>query len=807
MTIKILAIIFFYNNLLYLYIIIKENYFVMAQLVNTPENHRLLNIGDIFKDANAKPERIKNKNILLENITNIVSKGTPIVQAKDEHDFNEVKKFIYNILLPQFKKFSYSSLPSILEDKDSTQPPRPGETIEFISKSNKNILPQDIIHFFIDAAMKPEKYKSLKHEKKDIHVIETFASHMDPAGREEPNLENILTNKLEKISTINLQEYGFNEKCNVIFDASQSTKQLMSLQIITKSQNLKCKLSRRGNIDIKSFNYNNKDIKLNEFNEVSKNLFKGNNYKNSFINKLTEKSSQKEKSIGEMFILLKELGDTMQAIILEKILKEKSLEKYLGTSCLLTNDIVLACRCSVLNVPHLLDGLTSGVLTLFLPALTKEDQKRVQKEYDKREKITEILKFINENNNVVDSLNAFKAFIEHYSVNRKITTEISISSAGTKLDKNVIISPIIEELENLIGKIGKANVILKDILKVLNENFAEVKITLSGLVETITDEYVELCKKEFSIFRIYIIQLKANDLIRKIDKDKKIAYCIGSEISSSLFIRKIPKKLGGSTSAEYLFIDQIDGNIIFNSGFITHILRLASIGGGGKRSRSKTSSKRSSKSSSKSSSKRSSKRSSKTSSNHKHKKQKTNKKEVIQNLYALIYPIIYCYPWLVEYILDYDTNKSLLIKLIEYILTNEEEEEKFNTSLTEIFSEINEEKYYKKIIEKNFDEKNNINDDSYQTTILNNITKILEKLYDSNTVKRNSVKRSSVKRNSVKPIVIKPATTRSVSVNSIHTPKKSKKFKSRLKGITKTSRRLNLDRNKENFSLSIRDKK
>ena len=717
-----------------------------SSFINTPQNHKIINIGDIFKDAKADPP-IKDKNLLSKFIKNLLNSEINLQEAN--YSFNEVKKFINNILLPQFRKFSYSSLPSILEDKDSTQE---GETIEFISKSNKNILPQDIIHFFIDAAMKPEKYKSLKHEKKDIHVIETFASHMDPAGREQPNSENILTNKLEKISTINLQEYGFDEKCKVIFDASQSTKEFMSVQIITKSQNLKCKLSRTGNIDIKSFNYNNKDIKLNDFKEVSKNLFKGNNYKNSFINGLTEKSSQKEKSIGEMFILLKELGDTMQAIILEKILKEKSLEKYLGTSCLLTNDIVLACRCSVLNVPHLLDGLTSGVITLFLPALTKEDQKRVQKEYDKREKITEILKFINENNNVLASLNTFKEFIEQYSGNGKITTEISISSAGTKLDKNVIISPIIEELENLIGKIGKANVILKDILKVLNENFAEVKIKLSGLVETITDEYVELCKKEFSIFRIYIIQLKANDLIRKIDKDKKIAYCIGSGISSSLFIRKIPKNLGGSTSAKYLFIDQIGGNIIFNSGFITHILRLSSIDGGGKRSRSKSSSKRSSKSSSK--------RSSKRSSNHKHKKQKTNKKEVIQNLYALIYPIIYCYPWLVEYILDYDTNKSLLIKLIEYILTNEEEEEKFNTSLTEIFSEINEEKYYKKIIEKNFDEKNNINDDSYQTTILNNITKILEKLYDSNTVKRSNVKHSSVKRSSVKPIMIKPSPKR-----------------------------------------------
>jgi len=50
-------------------------------------------------------------------------------------------------------------------------------------------------------------------------------------------------------------------------------------------------------------------------------------------------------------------------------------------------------------------------------------------------------------------------------------------------------------------------------------------------------------------------------------------------------------------------------------------------------------------------------------------------------------------------------------------------------------------------------------------------------------------------------------TIKQTRIKSIHTPKKSKKIKSRLKGITKTSRRLNLDRNKENFSLSIRDKK
>ena len=31
----------------------------MARLANTKENHRLLNIGDMFKDANTKHERIK----------------------------------------------------------------------------------------------------------------------------------------------------------------------------------------------------------------------------------------------------------------------------------------------------------------------------------------------------------------------------------------------------------------------------------------------------------------------------------------------------------------------------------------------------------------------------------------------------------------------------------------------------------------------------------------------------------------------------------------------------------------------------
>ena len=707
--------------------------------INTIENHVLINIGDIIKDSKAVPI-INNRNLLSEFIKDIVSVNSDFNLQQENYNFSQLKTFIANILLPQIKKFSYSSLPPINEEEEQQ---------EIISKTEKNILPEKIIHFFIDAAMTPNKYKS-NNTRENIAIVETFASHMDPAGRAQPNI--VLSKELENISTIDLNIYGFNKNCKVQFYPSKSDKNNMSLKInLNDKEMLECKISRKGDIidKINSFKYKTEDREISiETEKVLEHLFKGNNYKNSYINTLDNESTKDKLSIAKMFILLKELGDTMQAIILQKILQDTntSLKKFIGTSCLLTNDVVLATRCGMLNVPYLLDNLNSCILTLYLPALTEEEKKQVQLEYSKREKITEVLKIIDENKIVITSLKDSEQFINENNQNGKLSREITISSGGTKLSVNTNIIYLIEALNKIIIEIEKANQILNTILDKLNKNHFIVKLSLGGVSQTKTNEYVELIREEFSIFRTYIYQLKANKLIKKIDRNVFFISCIGSSLKSNLFTRKIPKNLGGLSDDKYLLLNNIN-NITFESGFIQYIKQFDKFGGGPKRKREKSSS--SIKTSAYSSSSNSNSSSTSRSRSSSTSRSITNVNNVYNDLYMLIYPYIYCYPWLIEYILDYKTNKEKIKYLIKYILCDENDENKFNSYLRYIFTLENENKYYIKSIEKNF-EKNDLpdttinNSEKLNKEILNNIMKILKKIYrniNNKTKKRKSKKR------------------------------------------------------------------
>ena len=114
-------------------------------LRNNPQNHRVINIGDIFKDADAPPP-IKDKNSLSNFIEEIVSESTIIINYREEiFKFHETKKFITNLLLPEVRKYSYSDLPSLPESSQSSGFNDPTK----ISKENRNILPINIKYFLL----------------------------------------------------------------------------------------------------------------------------------------------------------------------------------------------------------------------------------------------------------------------------------------------------------------------------------------------------------------------------------------------------------------------------------------------------------------------------------------------------------------------------------------------------------------------------------------------------------------------------------------------------------------------------------
>jgi hypothetical protein len=645
------------------------------QLSNNIQNHRAINIGDIFKDADATSSPIRDKNILSELIKIIVKGNEEIKYSKDHHNFKELKKFIENLILPEVKKYSYSDLPSIPESFQSISFDDPSK----ISRENRNILPANIKYFFIDAAMNHKDYKN--KDLTEDKVVETFASFMDPANRSipkyillEPDLE-FLKNHETNIAYISLNEYGFDDSCYVKL-LKGSTKKHMYIEIGLKNLLLQCKINRIGTIQSEDFVFKNNGTDICYYDDVKNIFFKGNPEKNKYINDYINNPNYDKKNISIMLLLLKELGDTMQAIILEKILKEISqnssskLGDYLGSSCLLTNDTVLATRCSMLSVPFLLKH--NYILTSYQPPINDKDKEIVQQAYDKNQKLQEIERILLNNNGVINGL---KEFLNKF-FNETIKS-IKLSSQTGEFIKIKNRHATNDFINNIIEKIEDANKKLNDFSLILKNQLQNVRIKFSGVSDNNKYEIFEISNAEFYIFRTYIYQLNSIRLLKRIDinADKLIAECYGSTSKTYLFKTKIPKKLHDDTrviDTDFLLIDDNE-NQIFEEGFmklLKNTINITEGGASGKNSTSNTSS--------------------------------TSNNISGENIYIKVYPYIYCYPWFIEYILDiknYDTIKIFLQELIH-------EDEVKNEILNKIFLHSIEDKYYKLNLYNNI---NNIN--------------------------------------------------------------------------------------------------
>jgi len=758
----------------------------MSKLANNIEAHRTINIGDIFKDATPSKCPINNKQFLEKCVEIIVSKGDKIYYSKDYNDFSELKRFINKLLLPQVKKYSYSSLPPIAEDEKFNN------NIKQINENNRHILPKIIQYFFIDAAMDPQDYKS-NEEGTKVEIVETFASFMDPASRSHQTKtlcnELKLSSNNNEILTIDLTKYGFSNSCyikllNGSILSTDSNKNYMYIEIALNSLILKCKIDRKGAIYNEDFefykkNYNNKKEKICNYKDVKDLFFKGNPTKNDYINKIKNYDDEIEKNISVMALLLKELGDTMQAIILEKILENAKIENskltdFLGKSCLLTIDTVLAARCSMLYVPFLLKH--ESILTSYQPPVNEKEEKLIREKYDKNQKIEETKRIIKNNKNVIKGLQDFIKILENNSNNYILNKDIIISSQGKKIIKSTNIRIIINFLDNLIKNIKKAILFLEiiiDILDVKNISYIKKKfISLKNYLMhyfSIEEKFIQnhqgLCKEEFYVYRNYIYQLNASNLIKKINIQTNEIDLYSNSNNSSLFTSKIPKILNSNNSndSKYILIKESD-NIKFINGFLATLIGITknrSIGG-----------------------------SSMNNSLNNTLKRKIKK----ENLYMSIYPYIYCYPWFSEYILD-KNNDNTIVKFVDYIINDKEN----NDFIFNIFTTQNEDKYYKISLEKNlikntkicnfdynqlFDEKlyNNIYDvNNIKDELLDKLNIIINKNFNKTktTIKKTTTKKTTRKRGRSQKSSTKKSSSSNKSIKLTPNPKKQKFFISR----------------------------
>jgi hypothetical protein len=738
------------------------------------ETHRVINIGDIFKDADAEPN-IKDKRNLEKLIEEIVSNSTdPISYSKNKFEFQETKKFITNLMLPEVRRYSYSDLPSIPESSQSSGFNDPTK----ISKENRNILPINIKFFFIDAAMKSIDYKN--KDLKDDKVIETFASYMDPATRSVPD-ETIcydlefLKNDDSHIAYIDLSSYGFKKSCYVKLLGGSTTK-YMYIEIGLNDLLLKCKIDRNGNIsNDNSFVFTKNRISIYYYDFLKDIFFKGNPEKNKFINENINNSDDNIKYTSIMLLLLKELGDTMQAIILEKILENAKITdskfgNYLGSSCLLTNDTVLATRCSMLSVPFLLKH--NHILTSYQPPISEEDKKKVLKAYDKNQKLQEIERIILNNTSVINGLNELSNYLRYNQAIKKI----KLSSKSEKIIELNNKYQFIVYINDLIQKIKNANTRLKEFSEIIYNDLKKVTVKLTGINQEQKKKYdeniINICKAEFYIFRTYIYQLNAIKLFKKIEflnTNTLLTECLGSTTRTFLFKTKIPNKLHSDTFGiddGFSLINDYE-NELFENGFIRKLEdKMSSTIGGGSNS-----------------------------------KKNIIKSVSPQDIYLKVYPYIYCYPWFIEYMLD-ERNIVIIYRFLKELIYKDMVNKKL---LDTIFSVKNEDYYFYLSLYNNI-----FNNDKRAILkledILIKLKKIIKNIPTNSLQLPRKTNKVTLRRTKSAPINIRFSKTRSKQKRKITTHGQTSKSPPKTKKLKTETKKSKTEKKKDSDKMEVEEK-
>ncbi len=186
-----------------------------------------------------------------------------------------------------------------------------------------NKLPAKVTHAFQDAGCSPSAFSD------NIQNIITPGSYIDTASKEKGNLYFGFDISL---TLINFHEIGF-----------ESIRLLRAeLNDVNKTCIIKLKLILDKNEIILNVKFDSKFTPI----EGHINYFQGNCTKNEWFNN----NPTKTKLEGMIYILMKELGDTIQAYY-AKLYLDTLEDRFRDTCCLFTPDYILRLRCILLKVP------------------------------------------------------------------------------------------------------------------------------------------------------------------------------------------------------------------------------------------------------------------------------------------------------------------------------------------------------------------------------------------------------------------------------------------------------------------------
>jgi hypothetical protein len=284
-----------------------------------------------------------------------------------------------------------------------------------------SVIPETYTCAFVDAAANPKEYQP------NIVVYETPASFIDPGTRSQGE------KLLPKVGTpirIDLYDYGFAQ--NSFFKASIRSDGRADLEIDFTGCIIKTIIDRNGKC---------KDLTING-SPGPDDLFSGNPTKNDFLNK------QKNELLAKAYVICKELGDTVQCIILLALNKLYSNVINTSTSITFTPDIVFALRCRLLGVPCLLKKMVSNSMYRTLILYTGEVDPIAQRQAVNNGVINQS---ISNNNDIKQALNTL-------IINRLFklgSQEYTLSESGTNYIRETVIDLIDnanEALEELRAK-------------------------------------------------------------------------------------------------------------------------------------------------------------------------------------------------------------------------------------------------------------------------------------------------------------------------------------------------------------------
>lgn len=269
------------------------------------ELHRRLNRADVSKDA--KNTRVVVTNDVLFDTCADNLFGRPAQTYAPE--LKAIKASIDGICkMTHGKIFPKARIPILRHPLDSYT----------------HVLPDNVMYAIQDSGLAPEEFKH------DLKFVITPASYLDSAGRS-----------------------GFDDDIYFGFNAVLTQKQLQTLGI-HHIQTITPVLRESNTCDVHlNFTFG-KELRVqfnNAFSAVrgNKEFFAGNPTKNNWFN-TTRSLSTNAIETGQMLILCKEIGDTLQAYY------GKQFERSLGRTgsnkvCLFTSDSILTLRCRMLDLP------------------------------------------------------------------------------------------------------------------------------------------------------------------------------------------------------------------------------------------------------------------------------------------------------------------------------------------------------------------------------------------------------------------------------------------------------------------------